>query len=349
MIKVDLITGFLGSGKTTFIKEYAQYLIDSGLNIGILENDFGAVNVDMMLLTHLEGKNCDLEMIAGGCDKDCHIRRFKTKLIAMGMLGYDRVIIEPSGIFDVDEFFDILHEEPLDRWYEIGSVIAIVDGSLGASPESGNAEDANAGPESGNAEDMNICEKSVDDKSLSVKSRYLLATQLACSGKVIFSRTQDISSEIIEKTKILINAILSEFGSDRILDREICTVDWNSLASTDFEGFMKAGYKTSPIEKLWFDEKDEFKSLYFMDMDFNRVQIEKIAESLFCDKCYGNIIRIKGFIKSEDNGWLEVNATCESIELEPIETGQKVVIVIGAKLNEESINALVYETVDVGV
>ena len=45
MIKIDLITGFLGSGKTTFIKKYANYLIEKGYKIGIIENDFGAVNV----------------------------------------------------------------------------------------------------------------------------------------------------------------------------------------------------------------------------------------------------------------------------------------------------------------
>ena len=50
MVKIDLITGFLGAGKTTFLKKYAEYLIAKGQNIGILENDFGAVNVDMMLL-----------------------------------------------------------------------------------------------------------------------------------------------------------------------------------------------------------------------------------------------------------------------------------------------------------
>ena len=115
MVKIDLITGFLGSGKTTFIKKYAKYLIDSGKNIGILENDYGAVNVDMMLLQDLMGDQCELEMVSGGCDKDCHRRRFKTKLIAMGMCGYDRVIVEPSGIFDVDEFFDALREDPLDK------------------------------------------------------------------------------------------------------------------------------------------------------------------------------------------------------------------------------------------
>ena len=129
MVKIDLITGFLGAGKTTFMKKYASYLIKQGLNIGILENDFGAVNVDMMLLQELEGAHCELEMIAGGCDAETHRRRFRTKLIAMGMCGYDRVLVEPSGIFDPDEFFDILRDEPLDQWYEIGNIIALVDAS----------------------------------------------------------------------------------------------------------------------------------------------------------------------------------------------------------------------------
>ena len=62
MVQIDLITGFLGSGKTTFIKAYAQYLMKQGLKIGILENYFGAVNVDMLLLQELLGYKCDLEM-----------------------------------------------------------------------------------------------------------------------------------------------------------------------------------------------------------------------------------------------------------------------------------------------
>lgn len=94
MVKIDLITGFLGSGKTTFIKKYVSYLVGKGYNVGILENDYGAVNVDMMLLQDVMGENCHAEMVAGGCGEDCHKRRFKTKLIAMGMSGYDRVIVE---------------------------------------------------------------------------------------------------------------------------------------------------------------------------------------------------------------------------------------------------------------
>ena len=75
MTKIDLITGILGSGKTTWIHQYAEHLIQQGQRIAILENDFGAVNVDMLLLQELRGDQCELEMISGGCDnifaEDC--------------------------------------------------------------------------------------------------------------------------------------------------------------------------------------------------------------------------------------------------------------------------------------
>ena len=130
MVQVDLITGFLGAGKTTFLRRYVRYLVQQGHKVCILENDFGAVNVDAMLVQEVLGPGCDVETISGGCDCDTHQRRMRTKLIAMAMRGFDRVVVEPSGIFDVDEFFDILRDDPLDRWYQLGSVIAIVDALL---------------------------------------------------------------------------------------------------------------------------------------------------------------------------------------------------------------------------
>ena len=50
MIKLDLVTGFLGAGKTTFLKKYAGFILDKGERICIIENDFGAINVDMVIL-----------------------------------------------------------------------------------------------------------------------------------------------------------------------------------------------------------------------------------------------------------------------------------------------------------
>lgn len=130
MIKIDLITGFLGAGKTTFIRKYAQYLISRGMHIGIIENDFGAVNVDMLLLEDLEGDFCDVEPIVGGNVASDWKRRFKAKLIALAMQGTERVLVEPSGIYDVDTFFEVLYDEPVNRWYEIGDVITIVNAKM---------------------------------------------------------------------------------------------------------------------------------------------------------------------------------------------------------------------------
>ena len=97
MVQVDLITGFLGAGKTTFLRRYVRYLVQQGHKVCILENDFGAVNVDAMLVQEVLGPGCDVETISGGCDCDTHQRRMRTKLIAMAMRGFDRVVVEPCG------------------------------------------------------------------------------------------------------------------------------------------------------------------------------------------------------------------------------------------------------------
>ena len=185
MIKTDLITGFLGSGKTTFIRGYASYLLRQNQRIAILENDYGAINVDMMMLKDLQCDRCDLEMVIGGNDYETHKRRLKSKLITLGMLGYDRVMIEPSGIFDVDEFLDILREEPLEKWYEIGSIISIVDAKL--------------------------------DDGLSEESDYLLASQTADAGAIVLSKTQEASAEDIHRTMDHLNRAFRKFHTDRTI------------------------------------------------------------------------------------------------------------------------------------
>ena len=90
MVQVDLITGFLGAGKTTFLRRYAAYLTAQGHHVCILENDFGAVNVDAMLVQDLLGERCEIETISGGCDCDTHQRRMRTKLISMVLCRYAR-------------------------------------------------------------------------------------------------------------------------------------------------------------------------------------------------------------------------------------------------------------------
>ena len=306
MVKIDLITGFLGAGKTTFIRKYAEYLMDKGLSIGILENDYGAVNVDMMLLQDMSGDNCELEMVAGGCDYDCHRRRFKTKLISMGMCGYDRVIVEPSGIYDVYEFFDVLHEEPLDNWYEIGNVITIVDSKL--------------------------------DNDMSVHSDYMLACQLADAGSVILSRTKEADKSDIDNTIVHLNNALKNVRCSRVLDKEIICKDWDTFTEKDYEKILNSGYVMENYTKLFSQDDEGFQSVYYMNKKFTKDELQKIIKEVMDDKKCGNIFRVKGFMKISDNSWIQLNATHNEIRIEPIDKGQEVIIIIGEELDKQRLD-----------
>lgn len=344
MIKIDLITGFLGAGKTTFIRKYAKYLMDSGKNIGILENDFGAVNVDMMMLQDLMGDQCELEMISGGCDSETHRRRFKTKLISMGMCGYDRILVEPSGIFDVDEFFDILHEEPLDRWYEPGSVITIVDANL--------------------------------EQEMSEEENYILASEAASAGKIVFSKTgknlktekeaqmggkESIAKaeESISKVLAHINIALKQIKCERVIEEKDCLCkNWDTLTEADFQDLMSAGYTPENYQKLDFEQDSVFESLYFLNKKISVENMKKAAEELFQNPDCGHLFRIKGFLNTAEEAmtetadetkqksgkkmekagcWEEFNATRKNISIQPVKEGQEVLIMIGAGLKQKKI------------
>ena len=316
MITIDLITGFLGSGKTTFLRKYVKYLLAQGENICILENDYGAVNVDMMLLSDLIGDRCDMEMVAGGCDSDCHRRRFKSKLIEMGMIGYTHAIVEPSGVFDVDEFYDSLHEEPLNRWYQAGAQITIVDAGL--------------------------------PLPLSDTSQYVFASEAANAGKILFSKTQLNPPEAPSKILNYLNESLKKINCKRqISENEIMAKDWDTLTDADFKELESSGFKDYSFEKQQVMDSHKYESLYFMEKEFAPDELKEKAESAINDHDCGGIIRIKGFCKDGTDGWQELNVTKENFTEAPIENGQDIVIVIGEHLGKEKLSAIFGEPAEV--
>ena len=130
MPQIDLITGFPGAGKTNFIKKYVQFLTGQGLTAAVLETDYGAVNLDMVILNDLIGDKCEVEILDGGSGVLPYSHRFHTKLSSMAVSGYDRVIVESFGFYDVDSFFDALAVGPLSQWYSPGSIVNIVDAGM---------------------------------------------------------------------------------------------------------------------------------------------------------------------------------------------------------------------------
>ncbi len=304
MVKIDLITGFLGSGKTTFIKEYARFLIESGEKICIIENDYGAVNIDMVMLQDLLGDNCNLEMIVGGDGQEAHRRRFKTKLISMGMSGYDRVLIEPSGIYDVDEFFDVLYDEPLDRWYEIGSVISLVDAQA--------------------VYDLRGIE------------RYVFMSEIANAGKLLITKlTPDADTDAIANKT---NEIMEEFGCKPFDPaKDILAKPFSDYTNEDFASLESAGYRHASYVKLPIEDK-QFTPLFYFDAAMSEDELREITTALFTDKEAGHVIRLKGFVQTAPDSQVEINATEKEIKISPIISSRNILIIIGERLNKEYIN-----------
>ena len=272
MVQVDLITGFLGAGKTTFLRRYAAYLTAQGHHVCILENDFGAVNVDAMLVQDLLGERCEIETISGGCDCDTHQRRMRTKLISMAMRGFDRVVVEPSGIFDVDEFFDVLRDEPLDRWYTLGNVFAVVDALL---PE-----------------------------TLSPQAEYILASEAASAGRILLSRSQLATQAQRESAIDHLKRALAACKCSRTLTEEDFLIkDWADLEDADLAALDACGYQHADCEKLCFDAHDAFGSAYFLELGLTRQQLEARIPSLFTDAACGRVLRVRRCSSSSAKGW----------------------------------------------
>ncbi|MDO4499893.1 MAG: GTP-binding protein [Erysipelotrichaceae bacterium] len=301
MIKIDLITGFLGSGKTTFIREYAKNLADNNEKVCIIENDYGAINVDVLLLNELSKYNIGLETVSGGSDKATHLRRFRTKLITIAMLGYSRVIVEPSGIFDVDEFYDLLHEDTLSKMYEINNVLCVVRGDI--------------------------------EKDISLESKYLLASQISTAGKIVVSHPDKIN---IDDLISFLNETLEMISCGRVITSDDLFVQ-NLLDIKEFSPVNNSGLKEYGFVKKYSQFDNNFESLFFMNPDKD---ILGNIDDLLNDENVGNIIRIKGIINTGDK-YLSLNITKNDKDIVECAESQTVIIVIGENLNSELISAYI--------
>jgi G3E family GTPase len=125
---VVVVTGFLGSGKTTLINKWIKDLSDSF----VIVNEFGDVAVDHHLIENSEERTVALP---NGC-LCCRLRGdLEETLIGAHMrrrrgdiAGFDRVIVETSGIADPGPVAQTLFsDQALARDFRLGPVVAVVD------------------------------------------------------------------------------------------------------------------------------------------------------------------------------------------------------------------------------
>lgn len=138
-VPVTLITGFLGSGKTTLVNRLLS--ADHGLRIVVIENELGSVSIDHELIDRprQEGMPEGVIVLKNGCmccsgeTPGGELERVLDKMLEMarvegGSLPFDCLLIETSGLADPSPIVQVLcRHEMSSSCYYLDAVLAMVD------------------------------------------------------------------------------------------------------------------------------------------------------------------------------------------------------------------------------
>ncbi|MGY3617271.1 CobW family GTP-binding protein [Bradyrhizobium sp. USDA 10063] len=129
-----IVTGFLGSGKTTLVQRFLRE--PEGQGTGVVVNEFGEAGLDHRLMVHAAE---NVELIGNGCmccARRADVGRALYDLVRMsrqdGQTRFTRAIIETSGLADPSPIVGTIARDPwLRQHVELVSVIAVVDAVAG--------------------------------------------------------------------------------------------------------------------------------------------------------------------------------------------------------------------------
>lgn len=125
MTKVDIISGFLGAGKTTFIKELISKVY-SGEKMVLIENEFGEIGVDSRFM---QDAGIEVTEMNSGCICCTLVGDFARALKqVVDTYHPDRIIIEPSGVGKLSDVAKAVSDMQEDAQIEVDSLITVVDG-----------------------------------------------------------------------------------------------------------------------------------------------------------------------------------------------------------------------------
>ncbi|MCG8307351.1 MAG: hypothetical protein MI975_08160 [Cytophagales bacterium] len=125
MIKAHLILGFLGSGKTTFLKQVLKKPELKNDRILLVVNDYGLENYDAR---ELGNDAVEVTGITNGCLCCSYKNQFEEILIQCAAReDIDRIFIEPSGLFIPDQVLNAFDREPVKSVINLEPITCIVD------------------------------------------------------------------------------------------------------------------------------------------------------------------------------------------------------------------------------
>ena len=179
MTKIDIISGFLGAGKTTLIKKLIAESF-AGQKVVLIENEFGEIGIDG---SFLKEAGIEITEMNSGCICCSLVGDFKTALKqVIDQYKPDRIVIEPSGVgklSDVAKAVERVNED--EEAVTINSLVTVADGKK--------------------------------TKMYMKNFGEFFNNQIESAGTVIISRSQDMSQEKLDETM----ALIREHNKDAVI------------------------------------------------------------------------------------------------------------------------------------
>ena len=319
MVKIDIISGFLGAGKTTLIKKLLKDGFQ-GEQVVLIENEFGEIGIDGGFLKEAGSQ---IREMNSGCICCSLVGDFGTSLKeVVTKYDPDRILIEPSGVGKLSDVIKAVQGVQDEVDIKLNSYTTVVD-----------------------AKKCKMYMKNFGE---------FFDNQIQYAGAIIMSRT-DIASEkkvqeslellrSLNKDAAIITTPIENLDGKKLvevmehpvsLEQEMLEEEHEHHHHHDGEcgcGHDHHHHHADEVFTSW--GRETIKK-------YTREGLEKILEALSESDKYGIILRAKGMLPAEDGTWIYFDMVPEETEIRegaPEYTGR--LCVIGSKLDEHALEEL---------
>lgn len=316
MSKIDIISGFLGAGKTTLIKKLIAEAYQNE-KIVLIENEFGEIGIDG---TFLKDSGVTINEMNSGCICCSLVGDFETSLKeVLDTYHPDRVIIEPSGVGKLSDVIKAVSTINSDEM-ELDNFINVVDAKKCRMYTKNFGEFYNNQVEHAS---LIVLSRSQDLTEFQLKECLDILKGLNDHSPIITTAWDKLNGlDIINACEVNIQEeLLHEH------DHECCGHDHH-----EHDHECGCGHHHHHADEV-------FNSIGFDTVKkYNEVELSDILNKLCNDD---NVLRAKGFVDSGNEDWWYFDLVPGEFEIrlgKPIYTGQ--VCVIGKDLDENTIKEL---------
>ena len=340
MTKIDIVSGFLGAGKTTFIKRVLEIVKNE--KTVLIENEFGEVGIDGGFL---EDSGIEIKEMNSGCICCSLVGDFTSSLKEI-LEKYEpqRVIIEPSGVGKLSDVMKAVELVESNLKIEPGKSVTVVDASKCKMYAKNFGEFFNNQIQY--ADIIVLSRTDVADEKKQAKAVEIVR-EINPTAKIIttplkqldneqifeiLERDTDLAKEMIEEEKNKYHEHGESCGCGHHEGHEHHHHEEHHHEHGESCGCGHHHHHADEVFESWGREQIERLS---------RQKLEDILEKLSESSEYGVVLRAKGMIELDDNTWAYFDLVPGEVELRDGKACYtSKACVIGANLEKEKLEEL---------